>query len=222
MSRSAKAVLLALTIVAFAVTAQAQGQRRSSGLGRVALPEEIVAWDIDVRPDGTGLPEGSGSVKHGEDVFMQQCASCHGEFAEGNGRWPVLAGGQGTLKGESPEKTIGSFWPYLSTSYDYIRRAMPFGNAQSLSADDTYAIVAFLLFMNDQVKEDFVLSKQNFKSISLPNEKAFYDDDREVAEKQFWKASPCMKGCKQDVQILNRARALDVTPEDGAGNGKVD
>lgn len=222
MSRSAKALLLALSIVAFAVSAQAQGQRKHSGLGRVALPEEIAAWDIDVRPDGIGLPEGSGNVKQGEEVFMQQCASCHGEFAEGNGRWPVLAGGQGTLKGESPEKTIGSFWPYLSTSYDYIRRAMPFGNAQSLSADDTYAIVAFLLFMNDQVKEDFVLSKQNFKSISLPNENAFYDDDREVAEKQFWKANPCMKGCKPDVKILNRARALDVTPEDGAGNGKVD
>jgi cytochrome c len=220
MSRSAKAVLLAAALVLAATAAQAQ--RKPSGLGRAALPEEIAAWDIDVRPDGTGLPEGSGSVKHGEEVFMQQCATCHGEFAEGNGRWPVLAGGFGSLKGESPEKTIGSFWPYLSTSYDYIRRAMPFGNAQSLSADDTYAIVAFLLFMNDQVKDDFVLSKKNFASIALPNEKAFYDDDRETVERHFWKADPCMKGCKPEVKILNRARALDVTPEDGAGGGKVD
>ncbi|MEK9970320.1 MAG: cytochrome c [Ferrovibrio sp.] len=225
MSRSAKAVFLALALVVLAASAQAQSQshsrHKSSGIGRAALPEEIAAWDIAVRPDGRGLPEGSGGVKQGEEVFMQQCASCHGEFAEGNGRWPVLAGGFGSLKGESPEKTIGSFWPYLSTSYDYIRRAMPFGNAQSLSADDTYAIVAFLLFMNDQVKEDFVLSKENFASIALPNQNQFYDDDREVAEKQFWKASPCMKGCKQDVKILNHARALDVTPEDGGGN-KVD
>lgn len=221
MSRLAKAAVLALTIAAFAVAVQAQPPRKGTGVGRPALPEEITAWDIDVRPDGTGLPPGSGSVKQGEEVFMQQCASCHGEFAEGNGRWPVLAGGFSSLKGENPEKTIGSFWPYLSTSYDYIRRAMPFGNAQSLSADDTYAIVAFLLFMNDRVKDDFVLTKENFASISLPNETQFYDDDRETAERHFWKADPCIKGCKQEVKILSRARALDVTPEDGGG-GKVD
>lgn len=122
-----------------------------------------------MRPDGQGLPPGKGSVKQGEELFLAQCASCHGEFGEGAGRWPVLAGGLNSLKSDRPEKTVGSFWPYLSTVYDYIRRAMPYGNAQSLSADDTYAIVAFLLNMNNIVPDDFVLSKENFGKVKLPN-----------------------------------------------------
>ncbi len=109
-----------------------------------------------------GPPAGKGSVKDGETLFLERCAACHGEFAEGVGRWPVLAGGQGSLKDERPEKTIGSFWPDLSTAFDYIHRAMPYGNAQSLTADETYAIVAFLLNMNNIVKDDFVLSRETF------------------------------------------------------------
>ena len=121
------------------------------GLGRPALPEEIKAWDTDVRPDGKGLPPGKGTVKQGDVIFQAQCASCHGEFGEGAGRWPVLAGGAGTLKADRPDKTIGSFWPDLSTAFDYIKRAMPYGNARSLSDDDVYAVVAYLLSMNDIV-----------------------------------------------------------------------
>ena len=105
-------------------------------LGRTALPEEIAAWDIDVRPDGRGLPKGSGKVADGETLYADQCAACHGDFGEGKDRWPVLVGGQKTLKSDNPVKTIGSYWPYASTVFDYVRRAMPFGNAQSLSADD--------------------------------------------------------------------------------------
>lgn len=222
MSRSLKFALAALLLAGVAGAALAQTKAKGPALGRAALPEEIAAWDIDIRPDGAGLPPGSGSVKHGEAVYLQQCASCHGEFGEGAGRWPVLAGGQGTLKGPSPEKTIGSYWPYASTAFDYIRRAMPFGNAQSLEPDDVYGIVAFLLYMNDRVKEDFVLSHENFKAVALPNEKQFRNDDREVAEKHFWNREPCMKNCKPEVRVLNRARALDVTPEDSDKGAKVD
>lgn len=190
-------------------------------LGRPALPEEIAAWDIDVRPDGLGLPEGKGSVKEGEEAFLEQCAVCHGEFGEGAGRWPVLAGGAGTLKSERPEKTIGSFWPDASTAFDYIHRAMPFGNGQSLTADQTYAIVAYLLNLNDIVKDDFVLSKENFTKIVLPNRPNFFDDDREAAEKAFWNPNPCMKNCTGEVKVISHARILDVTP-DGEQKGNLE
>ena len=184
-----------------------------SELGRPALPEEIAAWNIDVRPDGEGLPEGKGSVKDGEQLFLENCAVCHGEFGEGAGRWPVLAGGQGSLKSERPEKTVGSFWPYASTVFDYVHRAMPFGNNMSLSPDQTYAIVAYILNLNDLVPEDYVLTKENFPKVKLPNQPNFFLDDRETSEKAFWKADPCMKDCKAEVKITSRARILDVTPE---------
>ncbi len=192
------------------------------GLGRPALPEEIKAWDIAVRPDGKGLPPGKGTVKQGDELFQAQCASCHGEFGQGNGRWPVLAGGQGSLKADRPEKTIGSFWPDLSTVYDYIRRAMPYGNAQSLTPDELYALTAYLLYLNDIVKdEEFELSDKNFTSVKLPNAAAFYDDDRETTEKAFWGKKPCMKDCKAEVKITGRAAVLDVTP-DSKSAPKVD
>lgn len=126
----------------------AQRAEGGFGLGREALPEEIAAWDIDVRPDGAGLPEDSGDVWTGEQIFLEQCAVCHGDFAEGVGRWPVLAGGEGTLTNARPVKTIGSYWPYLSTVFDYFHRAMPFGYAQSLEPDEVYAIIAYLLYSN--------------------------------------------------------------------------
>ncbi|MCZ8182612.1 MAG: cytochrome c [Beijerinckiaceae bacterium] len=211
MSKSRKLAATALLAALLAAPALAG----KAGLGREALPEEVAAWDIDVRPDGAGLPPGKGSVKDGEQLYLQQCASCHGEFGEGAGRWPVLVGGQGSLKSEGPEKTIGSFWPYASTTFDYIKRAMPYGNARSLSDDDVYAITAFLLNQNGLVKDDFVLTKENFSKVKLPNEQAFYDDDREKAERHFWQKDPCMKNCKPDAKVIGRARMIDVTPEDG-------
>lgn len=212
MSRSAK-FFAALVVAAIAVSPVLADGKKKTGLGRPALPEEVAAWNIDVRPDGLGLPVGKGSVKEGEAIFLEQCAACHGEFGEGAGRWPVLAGGQGSLKSEGPEKTIGSFWPFASTTFDYIRRAMPFGNAQSLTPDQVYALTAFLLNLNEVVKDDFVLSNENFKTIKLPNEANFYDDDREVAEKSFWKKNVCMKDCKKDVRVTAHARVIDVTPD---------
>ncbi|MCK6450980.1 MAG: cytochrome c [Alphaproteobacteria bacterium] len=217
MSRSRSFALAFATLLAASAPAAAQ----LLPLGRAAMPAEIAAWDIDVRPDGQGLPAGKGSVKDGERLFLEQCAACHGEFGEGAGRWPPVAGGRGSLKSENPEKTPGSYWPFASTIFDYVRRAMPFGNAQSLGPDDVYAITAFLLFMTDVVGEDFVLSNANFASVKLPNADGFRDDDRETAEKQFWGREPCMKDCKTEVKVLGHARALDVTPGEKKGP-KVD
>lgn len=217
MSRSARSCAIAGTFVlAFTGLATADAVK----LGRPALPEEIKAWDIDVRPDGLGLPEGKGSVAQGEELFQNNCAACHGEFGEGVGRWPVLAGGQGTLKSERPEKTIGSFWPDTSTVFDYVHRAMPFGAAQTLQPDEVYAIVAYLLYLNDVVPDDYVLSKENFPTVALPNRPNFYDDDRETTEKAFWNATPCMKDCKPKVEITSHAAVLDVTPDAGKEGDK--
>ena len=123
------------------------------GLGRPALPEEIAAWDVDIRPDGTGLPRGRGDVATGEEVFTEHCSACHGDFAEGVDNWPELAGGQGTLADEDPVKTVGSYWPYLATVWDYVNRSMPYGAAQTLTSDQIYAIVAYILYSNDLVDE---------------------------------------------------------------------
>ncbi|MEX0368933.1 MAG: c-type cytochrome [Ruegeria sp.] len=185
------------------------------GLGRPALPEEIAAWDLDVSPDGTGLPAGSGSVEDGEMLFAEACAICHGDFAEGVDNWPKLAGGEGTLADKDPLKTVGSYWPYLSTAWDYVHRSMPFGDAQTLSADDTYAIVAYILYSNDLVEDDFVLSNENFLSVEMPNADGFILDDREQTEAHFWTDAPCMENCKDSVEITMRAMVLDVTPDEG-------
>ena len=184
------------------------------GLGREAVPEEISAWDIDVRPDGKGLPDGSGSINEGDEIFQEQCAYCHGAFAEGEGRWPVLAGGHNTLKDPRPVKTIGSYWPYASTVFDYINRAMPFGYAQSLTPDQVYALTAYLLYMNEIVNdEEFVLSKENLASIEMPNEDSFFIDENLPDVPTLADGEPCMKACKASVEVTKRARVIDVTPD---------
>ena len=201
--------LVVLTIAAL-VTAPALAE--PLGLGRAAEPEEIAAWNLDVSPDGTGLPEGSGSVADGEQVFSDNCAACHGDFAEGLGNWPKLAGGDGTLANQDPVKTVGSYWPYLSTVWDYVHRSMPFGNAQSLSADEVYAITAYILYSNFLVDEDFVLSRDNFTEVEMPNMGGFFVDDRPEAEYAMWRTEPCMTECKTGVEITMKASVLDVTP----------
>ncbi len=185
------------------------------GLGRAALPEEIAAWDWDVSPDGTGLPIGAGDAIDGEEIFADQCAVCHGDFAEGMGRWPELAGGIDTLADEDPLKTVGSYWPYMSTVIDYVKRSMPFGNAGSLTNDEVYAIVAYILYSNDLIEDDFVLSNETVFEVDLPNLDGFIVDDREKTEYAAWSgAEPCMSECKGEVMITMRARVIDVTPEE--------
>jgi cytochrome c len=187
----------------------------SYGLGRLALEEELAAWDVDVLPDGRGLPEGRGDVYTGEEVFVDKCASCHGDFAEGVGNWPVLAGGFDTLGDKDPVKTVGSYWPHLSTAWDYINRSMPFGEAGTLTADETYAIVAYIMYSNDMVDDDFELSHENFADVEMHNSDGFVIDDRPELEYAQWRAEPCMTNCKPTVEITMRATFLDVTPEGG-------
>lgn len=193
--------------------------QKKLNIGREATAEEIAGWDIDIRPDGQGLPIGKGTVKQGEPLYVERCASCHGEFGESAGRWPILSGGAGTLASHDPIKSIGSYWPYASTVIDYIRRAMPFGAAQTLTNDELYAITAYVLFLNDIItSEDFELSDKNFRTIKLPNEPNFFDDDREISEKSFWKKDPCMSNCAPGkAEVTGRARVIDVTPEPGKG-----
>jgi cytochrome c len=206
----------AIALVAAALATAASAESGKHNIGHVATPQEIAGWDIDVRPDGQGLPPGKGSVRDGEQVYMGKCAACHGEFGESAGRWPQVAGGQGSLKSDDPVKTIGSYFAHLSTVIDYVRHAMPFGDAQSLSNDELYAVTAYMLFLNDIVDDKFVLSRETFAQVTMPNAGGFYDDDRETTEKAFWNPKPCMTDCKGEVTITGRARVIDVTPDDKA------
>jgi mono/diheme cytochrome c family protein len=208
-------VSLAFLLVLVAASASAQTKPRHYNIGQPATPEQIAGWDIDVRPDGQGAPSGQGSVKAGEKIYLEKCAACHGEFGESAGRWPQLAQGKGTLASNDPVKTVGSYYPYLSSVFDYIRRAMPFGDAQSLSNDELYAVTAYVLNLNDIVDDNFVLSRETWKQVRMPNQGGFFDDDRHTAEKSFW-ARPCMKDCVPPVKITGRAAVIDVTPDEKA------
>ena len=194
-----------------------------SGIGREATAEETAGWAIDILPDGTGAPEGRGTVAEGEDLFVMYCAVCHGDFGEGAGRWPQLAGGTGSLASHDPIKTVGSYWPYASILVDYINRSMPFGYAQSLTPDEVYAISAYILWLGDVVlDDDFELSHENVGRIEMPNAGGFFPDDRETAESHFWEA-PCMSDCGAGAaQITMRAVVLDVTPEDDSPGARID
>ena len=203
------AILAALSLSASPVLAE------KLGLGRTALPEEIAAWNGDISPDGTGLPEGSGDAIDGEEIFATKCAACHGDFAEGIDNWPKLAGGMDTLDREDPLKTVGSYWPYLSTAFDYIKRSMPYGNAGTLTDDETYAIVAYILYSNDLIEDDFVLSKETFFDVEMPNADGFILDNRAETEYAIWSGEPCMENCKPEpVTVTMRAMVLDVTPQE--------
>jgi len=185
----------------------------AEGIGRIATNDEVTAWDTDVRPDGLGLREGAGTVIEGEEIFTDLCATCHGDFGEGVGRWPPLAGGFDTLDSDRPMKTVGSFWPYLSTTYDYIYRAMPYGDAGTLTPDQTYALTAYILYLNDFVEdEDFELSHTNFLDIPLNNQDNFYPDDRDTTEYPLFRDA-CMTACKPNAEITKHASGKDVTPE---------
>ena len=201
-------------LLALALPALAQTKARHYGIGHAATAAEIAGWDIDVRPDGQGAPLGHGSVKEGEKVYMEKCAACHGEFGESAGRWPALAQGKGTLASHDPVKTVGSYFPYLSSLFDYVRRAMPFGDAQSLTNDELYAVTAYALNLNDIVDDKFVLSKETWAKVKMPNANGFYDDDRIKTEKAFWNKNPCMKDCRPPVKVTGHAQAVDVTPDD--------
>ena len=203
---------LAFSLIMVTTVDTASASDRPFNLGKIATAEEVSGWDIDVRPDGLGAPIGMGNVIDGEEIYAERCAACHGDFGEAIDRWPALVGGEGTLDSHDPVKTTGSYWPYASTMYDYIYRAMPFGEAQSLTPDETYQIVAFLLYMNDIVEEDFELSHENISAIEMPNRDGFFIPDPRP-DAQPVDGEPCMSNCNVATNIIGRARDIDVTPE---------
>ncbi len=194
-TEEAKVEKTSMKVVESGPTEQA-GLPNNFNIGKVASAEVIAGWDIEVRPDGLGLPEGSGSVEDGEELYEEKCAMCHGSFGEGEDQWPKLTGGRGTLEETRPEKTVGSFWPYASTLWDYINRAMPFPAPQSLEPDEVYAITAYVLNLNEIVDDEFVLTRENFATVEMPNKDGFYIDDRPDT-----KNTRCMKDCKDSTAI---------------------
>ena len=142
------------------------------GLGVEASPEEVAEWDISIQPDGEGLPPGSGTALNGAPVYALHCFSCHGEEGKGSLN-DVLVGGHGTLDGPAPRKTLGSFWPYATTVFDYIRRTMPYQAPQSLSDSDVYALTAYLLFLNGIIEEDAELNAETLPEVRMPNRENF-------------------------------------------------
>ena len=169
----------AVVALACATSAQAQGPY---GIGRAATPAQIAGWNIDIDRYGNNLPPGSGSVDHGREVFDQQCAACHGAKGEG-GVGDRLVGGQGTLATPDPVKTVGSYWPYAPTLFDYIRRAMPQNAPQSLSDDDVYAVSAYILNLNGLVGADATLEAKSLSAVKMPNRDSFVGDARPGVKK---------------------------------------
>ena len=211
--KAIKTGLFAATLLSSVLSAsQAVSEQRPFNLGQLATAEQVAGWDIDVRPDGLGAPVGAGNAFDGEEVYAERCASCHGDFGEAVDNWPVLVGGEGTLNGHDPLKTTGSYWPYASTMYDYIYRAMPFGEAQSLTHDETYQIVAYLLFMNDIIDDEFELNQENIGTIEMPNRDGFMMPDPRP-DAQPISGVACMKNCDVPTNVIGKARDIDVTPE---------
>jgi S-disulfanyl-L-cysteine oxidoreductase SoxD len=181
------------------------------GYGKPASPAEIAGWDIDVRgDDGAGLPPGKATVHRGAEVYAEQCAICHGTFGEGEGRFPKLAGGIGTLKHDRPELTVGSYWPFAPTLWDYINRAMPMQAPHTLSADDVYALTAYILHLNDIVSSDFAADRNTLPKVKMPNRDSFiWTDPRPDTT-----AEPCMSACAEpkDIKITSTAEGRNLTP----------
>jgi cytochrome c len=145
----------------------------SPNLGRAATPDEVAAWDISISPDGAGLPAGSGTARQGEVVYLAKCLGCHGERGAGKPS-DQLAGGHGTLgPGQAPVKTVGSFWPYATTVFDYVRRAMPLNESKSLTSDETYAVVAYILQVNGIIGENDTIDARTLPAVRMPNRDGF-------------------------------------------------
>lgn len=185
--------LLAATMAAATpVSAQQHPPAAASRLdiGRAPAAAEIRAWDIDVAPDGAGLPEGAGSVEQGKLLYAQKCAACHGAAGEG-GPADVLVGG-GTLASKSAKRTIGNYWPYATTVFDYVRRAMPLDKPGSLTAEEVYALSAWLLHANGIVGADAVMNAKTLPAVGMPNRDGFIAADT----KPDFIAERCMRDCK--------------------------
>lgn len=152
-------------------------QSPKHGVGRAPTEQEIRALGITVAPDGAGLPEGSGTAEEGRALFALRCAKCHGEKGTGD-VGPALVGGRGSLATSKPLKTVGSFWPYATSVFNYVNRAMPFNEPGALSPPQVYAAVAYILYLNDIVGENEVLNAKTLPKIRMPNRDGFVSDPR--------------------------------------------
>jgi cytochrome c len=160
-------------LAAMAVVASAANAAENPKFGQAIAPADIALWDISIGPDGAGLPAGRGTAVQGEAVYAAKCLACHGEKGAGKPN-DQLAGGIGTLSGERPPvRTVGSYWPYATTLFDYIRRAMPFNESKSLTEDEVYAVSAYVLHLNGLVAPEDVLDAQSLPKVKMPNRDGF-------------------------------------------------
>ncbi len=167
------AILIALLLAGAALAPELESSVRTGPeLGRVATLEDVTAFELDVLPDGTGLPPGSGTAAEGLRVYAAKCLACHGSGGK-NGPMPPLAGGQGSLASASPLTTVGSYWPYATTLFDSTRRAMPYDRPGSLAADELYAITAYLLAENGILADDAEMNAETLPRVEMPNRGGF-------------------------------------------------
>ena len=172
--RKGIALIAACGVVALTPAAAQEGP----GLGVPATPEQVAGWDVSIGPDGAGLPSGSGTAATGKTVYEAKCVACHG--VDGAGRPnDQLVGGQGTLKDAAPIRTIGSYWPYATTVFDYVRRAMPYVTPHSLTPDETYALTAYLLALNNVIGQNDVMDATTLPKVVMPNRASFDSAYRE-------------------------------------------
>jgi cytochrome c len=153
------------------------GQSPTFGVGHAPSPDHLKTIDIEVMPDGKGLAPGSGTAAAGKDVYTRRCETCHGPTGK-EGPQEVIAGGRGSLNTERPLKTVGSYWPYATTLWDYIRRAMPFDHPGTLTADELYGVTAYVLFLNGIVGEQDALNQTTLPQLKMPNRDGFVADPR--------------------------------------------
>ena len=147
------------------------------GVGRPPTAGEVEAWALTIPADGQGLPPGSGTAALGKAIYAERCASCHGENGE-DAKYSRLVGGHGSLATAQPIKTIGSFWQYATTLWSYIRRAQPFDEPGSLTADQVYAVTAYLLHLNGVIGEQDVMHAKTLPLVKMPNHGGFVSDPR--------------------------------------------
>jgi S-disulfanyl-L-cysteine oxidoreductase SoxD len=174
------ALVLACCPAALAGSPQPPASPKQSptfGVGHTPSPAELQAVDIEVTPDGKGLAPGSGTAAAGKDVYTRRCETCHGPTGR-EGPQDILVGGQGSLSTPHPQKTVGSYWPYATTLWDYVRRAMPFDHPGTLTTDEIYAATAYVLFMNGIVGEHDELNQQTLPQVKMPNRNGFVADPR--------------------------------------------
>ena len=166
-------VIAAAALAACASLQPAPG--KPPAFGAAVSAEEIARFDISIPPSGAGLPGGNGTAKQGAAVYGAKCLACHGEKGAGKPA-DALAGGIGSLATARPVRTVGSYWPYATTLFDYVRRAMPLNAPLSLTNDEVYAVSAYVLFLNGIVGEDAVMSAQTLPQVKMPNREGFVSD----------------------------------------------